>query len=281
MRKYIRTMPTSVRRHNLQRLREYLNLTQSMLGSWVGRSAATIKAVEIGKLALSENLAALVASVTGGDRAWLLRNDLSELMPPLEPVSVKLAPEDEAYNRSIVLLHHLFDRLFAAAQRLKCTQFRRDLEHYIQILLDLLKVTEQRPDADLSYFISADPFEFLKAHPEFLDPDLKGMINLDFLIKDAYRRGKALEALDRKAKREANDVNLRIAKLNREIRRLKERASQEPVPDDQKASQDGVAQEEAKPVPRKSPIRSRVSPSSGGRRKSPRSSSNQRDAARN
>ena len=57
-------MPASVRRHNLQRLREELNLTQPTLGSWLGRSAATIKAVEIGKLALSENLAALIASVT-------------------------------------------------------------------------------------------------------------------------------------------------------------------------------------------------------------------------
>ena len=210
-------MPASVRRHNLQRLREELNLTQPTLGSWLGRSAATIKAVEIGKLALSENLAALIASVTGGDKGWLLRNDLSEPMPPLEPVSVKLAPEDEAYNISIVLLRHLFERLFMAAERLRCTQFRRDLEHYIEIRLDLLKVTEQRPDADLSYFISADPFEFFKAHPEFLDPDLKGMINLDFLIKDAYRRERALEALDRKARREAEDVNLRNALHNREI----------------------------------------------------------------
>jgi DNA-binding XRE family transcriptional regulator len=272
MRKYIRTMPTSVRRHNLQRLREHLNLTQSTLGSWVGRSAATIKAVEIGKLALSENLAALVASVTGGDRAWLLRNDLSELMPALEPVSVKLAPEDEAYNKSIVLFYHLFDRLFASAQRLKCTQFRRDLEHYIQILLDLLKVTEQRSDADLSYFISADPFEFFKAHPEFLDPDLKGMINLDFLIKDAYRREKALEGLDRKARREAKDASLRIAKLNREIRRLKERASREPVSDDQKASQDEVAPGEAKLAHRKSRSQSPVSPERGDRRRSLKSS---------
>ena len=243
-------MPASVRRHNLQRLREQLNLTQATLGGWVGRSAATIKAVEIGKLALSENLATLIASVTGGDRQWLLRNDLSEPMPPLEPVSVKLAPEDEAYNTSIVLLRHLFDRLFAAAQRLKCTQFRRDLERYIQILLDLLKVTEQRPDADLSYFISADSFEFFKAHPEFLDPDLKNTINLDFLIKDAYRREKNLETLDRKARREAKDANLRIAKLNREICRLKERASGAVV-----AGQQGISLEETTPPTKVKPAR--------------------------
>jgi len=280
MRRYIRTMPTSVRRHNLQRLREHLNLTQSTLGSWVGRSAATIKAVEIGKLALSENLAALIASVTGGDKAWLLRNDLSEPMPPLEPVSVKLAPEDEAYNRSIVLLYHLFDRLFVAARRLKSAQHRRGLEHFIQILLDILKETKQQPDADLSYFISADPFEFFKAHPEFLDPDLKGMINLDFLVKDAYRREKALEALDRKARCEAKDVNLRIALLNREIRRLKERASGESVSEDQRIPQEDAAPSNEKLERRKSPNRTRASLGPSDRHKSSRSSASRHGAAR-
>ena len=85
-------MPASVRRHNLQRLREELNLTQATLAGWIGRSAATIKAVEICKLALSGNLAALIALVTGVNKEWLLRNDLSEPMPRLERVSAKLAP---------------------------------------------------------------------------------------------------------------------------------------------------------------------------------------------
>jgi transcriptional regulator with XRE-family HTH domain len=260
-------MPVSVRRHNLQRLREKLNLTQAKLAGWVGRSAAAIKAVEIGKLALSENLAALIASVTGSDKAWLVRNDLSEPMPPLEPVSVKLAPEDEAYNISIVLLRHLFERLFMATERLKCTQVRRHLEHYIQIRLDLLKVTEQRLDADLSYFTTADPFEFFKVHPEFLDPDLKNLVNLDFLIKDAYRREKALETLSREARREAKDANLRIAKLNREIRRLKERASRGPVSEDQRIPQEETAPGEVKLPRRKSPIQNPVSPLPDDRRK--------------
>jgi DNA-binding XRE family transcriptional regulator len=260
-------MPASVRRHNLQRLREELNLTQATLAGWIGRSAATIKAVEIGKLALSENLATLIASVTGADKKWLLRNDLSEPMPPLEPVSVKLAPEEKAYNVSIVLLRHVFDRLFAVARRLKRTPYREDLEHFIQIMLDILKETEQQPGADLGYFISADPFEFFKAHPEYLDPDLKGTINLDFLVKDAYRREKALESLDRKARREAKDANLRIAKLNREIRRLKEQASREPVSENQRISREQAPPEKAKLAHRKSPNQSQVSPERGDPRK--------------
>jgi DNA-binding XRE family transcriptional regulator len=189
-------MPASVRRHNLQRLREELNLTQATLAGWIGRSAATIKAVEIGKLALSGNLAALIASVTGANKEWLLRNDLSEPMPPLERASARLAQEDEAYNISIVLLHHLFDRLFAAARRLKRTQHRKALEHLIAESLKDLRAVDQQPDAELRYFSSADTFEFFKAHPEFLDPDLASLIDLDFLIQDAYRRQDVFDSSD-------------------------------------------------------------------------------------
>lgn len=84
-------MPASVRRHNLARLRAHLKVTQATLGRWTGRSPATIKAIEIGKLALSPVLAGLVADLTGADKDWLLRNDLAEPMPPLTHVSV--APE--------------------------------------------------------------------------------------------------------------------------------------------------------------------------------------------
>lgn len=198
-------MPASVRRHNLQRLREELNLTQATLAAWIGRSAATVKAVEISKLRLSVNLAALIASVTGVDKEWLLRNDLSEPMPPLERVSAKLAPEDEAYNISIVLLHHLFDRLFASARRLKRTQHRKAVEYFIEEALKNLRETDQQPDADLRYFNSADTFEFFKAHPEFLDPDLGSLIRLDFLIQDAYRRQKAFDSSDHEIGREWED----------------------------------------------------------------------------
>src|SRR6516164_7212160 len=45
-------MPASVHRHNLARLRQVMHLTQSDLAGMILRSPATIKAVEIGKLAL-------------------------------------------------------------------------------------------------------------------------------------------------------------------------------------------------------------------------------------
>ena len=87
-------MPASVRRHNLARLREELGISQTDLAQWVGRSWSAIKAIETGKLALSPELAALIASTTGTDKNWLLANDLSAPMPPLERVSARLAPKD-------------------------------------------------------------------------------------------------------------------------------------------------------------------------------------------
>jgi DNA-binding XRE family transcriptional regulator len=126
-------MSVSVRRHNLQRLRAELNVSQATLAAWVGRSAVTIKAVEIGKLTLSDNLATLIAEVTGADKDWLLRNDLSEPMPALVRKSAKLSPDEEAYGCTFALLHHLFDRMFAAAARMKPSEARKNLAIFIEI----------------------------------------------------------------------------------------------------------------------------------------------------
>jgi DNA-binding XRE family transcriptional regulator len=199
-------MPVSVRRHNLQRLREELNVTQSTLAGWIGRSTATIKAVETGKLALSENLASLITSITGGNKEWLLRNDLSEPMPPLEHMSAKLSPEQEAYDSSIILLYHLFDRLFASASRLKATQARRSLVPFIKAHLEFLEQNEQQPDAEYGFNCSITAFEFFRAHPEFLDADLASLINLDYIIKDAYRREKIEETYGCKISRDGQEV---------------------------------------------------------------------------
>ena len=83
-------MPASLRRHNLARLREELSISQTTLAVWIGRSWSAIKAIETGKLELSSRLATLISATTGVDRNWLLRNDLAEPMPPLEPRSGRL-----------------------------------------------------------------------------------------------------------------------------------------------------------------------------------------------
>jgi hypothetical protein len=43
-------------------------------GGMIGRSQATIKAIETGKLALSEDLATLISVALGTDKEWLLKN---------------------------------------------------------------------------------------------------------------------------------------------------------------------------------------------------------------
>jgi DNA-binding XRE family transcriptional regulator len=199
-------MPGSVRRHNLQRLRAELNVSQTTLANWVGRSPVTIKAVEIGKLALSDNLAALIASVTGTDKEWLLRNDLAEPMPPLTRLSAKLSPDDQAYGATMALLHHLFDRLFAAVARLKDSDSRKLLGVFIAMHADALEKNGQIADAEYSMSTGVNTFEFFKAHPEKLDPDLAGVISLDYLIKDAHLLRQKTEDYDRKVMREGAEA---------------------------------------------------------------------------
>jgi DNA-binding XRE family transcriptional regulator len=232
-------MPVSVRRHNLVRLRDELNLTQAALARWVGRSPLTIKSIETLRLPLSPRLAALIASVTGADKDWLLRNDLSESMPALRHGSSKREPGDEAYQTLCALLFHLFDRLFALVARLKegPNSFRNGLELYLSASVNGLKKAGQIPDCKPGLVVPVEVFEFFKAHPELLDPDLAGWINIDFLLKDAHRVAAQVKDYDRRLAREAK-----------------------------------VAEEFLKPRHPKAPGRSPALPSRDGRRKTEKSS---------
>jgi transcriptional regulator with XRE-family HTH domain len=86
-------MPVSVKRHNLARLRKELEITQTELARLLRCSSATIRAVEIGKLPLSESLAERIAAATGVDPIWLRRNDLAAAMPPRKSGYI-LSPEE-------------------------------------------------------------------------------------------------------------------------------------------------------------------------------------------
>jgi len=179
-------MPTSVQRHNLARLRQEMSLTQSDLAALIMRSAATIKAVEIGKLALSEKLATLISDVTGADKKWLLENNLNAPVPALRRSSAGWAPTDRAYDSTCLLLVDLLSRLFAVCRRLREGKGRQNLPRYIKDELELLEKTSYEPDAIQRYRASVGVFEFFAMHPHLLDPDLRQLINLDFLVKDAY-----------------------------------------------------------------------------------------------
>jgi transcriptional regulator with XRE-family HTH domain len=179
-------MPASVQRHNLARLRQQMRLTQSDLAAMIMRSPATIKAVEIGKLALSENLATLISQVTGADKKWLLENNLKAPIPPLKRLSASWNPTDRAYDCMCSLLVDLFSRVFAACRRLQEGEGRRNLPTFIKDELRVFEETGYEPDAIQRYRGTVDVFEFFEMHPQLLDPDLARLINLDFLVKDAY-----------------------------------------------------------------------------------------------
>ena len=120
-------MPTSVRRHNLQRLRESLSISQTELAEMIGRTWSTIRSIETGKLALSLRLAAVICAVTGCDQKWLLRNDLSEQMPPLTPRLSRMRKEEEIYGLTLYLLEMLFERLCSVMGRLMSSKQRSEV----------------------------------------------------------------------------------------------------------------------------------------------------------
>ena len=183
----IRTMPASLRRHNLARLRDTLNLTQSELGRAIGKSAGSIKAVEIGKLALSSKMALLISRLTGCDPQWLLRNDLSEPMPELRRL-VTLNPEDEAHRNTMFLLAELFSRLFACARQLAPSPKRDILAAYIEKEAKAFRENAQELEP---VRVGVSALEFFKDNPEYLAPALGRLFNLDYLLSEAVRAARA------------------------------------------------------------------------------------------
>jgi transcriptional regulator with XRE-family HTH domain len=194
-------MPASVQRHNLARLRKQLSLTQSDLADLIMRTLPTIKAIETGKLPLSENLATLISEVTGVDRLWLLENNLEAPVPPLKPLSATWGPEDRAYEFACSLLMDLFSRLFAVCRRLQEGHGRKGLATFIKEELQVFQETGYEPDAIQRCRATVEPFEFFEMHPELFDYDLGRLINLDFLVKDAYQA----QMLGQKAFRKAGE----------------------------------------------------------------------------
>ena len=75
-------MPASVGRHNLARFRKLMGLSQTDLAQMLGCSWSAIKAIETGKLTLSNGLADRIDKTFGlNDREWLLNNDLKAPVP--------------------------------------------------------------------------------------------------------------------------------------------------------------------------------------------------------
>jgi hypothetical protein len=166
-------------------------MTQGEFAEFVGRKGITIRSIETGKLSLSRRLATLIADVTGVDRDWLLANDLKAPVPPLKRISYTLQPKDLVYDATIHLLAELFSRLCAVMRRLR--KIPGSPRYYVEELLKpeldaLAQSTEPDPQADLLHKASIHTIEFFISHPEMLDPDLRKLINFDFLLKDSLNR---------------------------------------------------------------------------------------------
>jgi transcriptional regulator with XRE-family HTH domain len=69
-------MRPSPLRHPLAVLRQIIGLGQKQLAEHVGKSTPTIQAIELGKLKLSETLAARIEEETGVSAGWLLNGDV-------------------------------------------------------------------------------------------------------------------------------------------------------------------------------------------------------------
>ena len=69
-------MRNSPLRHNLARLRLFLNLGQKEMADLAGCSRRAVQSVELGKLDLSEGLARRISNETWIAAEWLLENDL-------------------------------------------------------------------------------------------------------------------------------------------------------------------------------------------------------------
>jgi DNA-binding XRE family transcriptional regulator len=176
-------MPPSARRHNLARIRDQLSLTQTELAKLVGYSHATIKAVETGKLPLSENLASRVSQALDFfDTAWLLKNDLDAPLPPI------LRPRSAQEDAFVAVVNELFSRLFAVVAKMDKHRARLMLELVVATELDdLRKELVPRPSGEPETITSPETIQYFIKNPGRFDPDLREWVNLEGLLKSNLR----------------------------------------------------------------------------------------------
>jgi DNA-binding XRE family transcriptional regulator len=99
-------MRRSPLRTTLAVLRSELELSQEEFGKLISRSRPTIQAIELGKLRLTEDLAAKISAETGISARWLLEGDPDK--PMINDGS--WGPGDNRYNKG------LFEHVRATAQ---------------------------------------------------------------------------------------------------------------------------------------------------------------------
>ena len=124
---------------NLPRLRKVCGLTQRELADLVSRSIHTIRAIEQGKLALSQELAIEISKATGVLVDWLFHP--SEKMPPVDQLASDLTREGfEAHRASVLANKKTHDSYEGLAEGVASKLF------YI------LREAEKRPNFDLALY---------------------------------------------------------------------------------------------------------------------------------
>jgi len=177
-------MPVSVGRHNLARIRKQLKLTQADVAKLVGCSPATIKAVEIDKLTLSDGLASRISQFLRIDKEWLLKNDLGAPLPAGYSLPTPQEATGRAPDAQTVVILELFSRLFAVIAKMEKTQGRAMMELAIAIMMDdLKKQTKPLPNCQPGSLAGSHSIEFLLQHPDLFDRDLKQWVDLKGLLK--------------------------------------------------------------------------------------------------
>jgi DNA-binding XRE family transcriptional regulator len=230
-------MPVSVRRHNLVRLREELNLTQATFAGWIGRSVATVKAIETAALKLSPRLATLISAVTGVDRDWLLRNDLTEPMPPLTPRSGRLRKGEKTYDSTLLLLAAVFECLCNSLRLLKPSTAKTQTIELVKKLLGSVEKPEYKLEPALEVIspYTVEAAEYFASHLKEFDPELANLLNAEYLVRSVYQRAgrdeaaKYLLAKEAQAKQHFKDPGEPPGSPEKKPRSPKLRKSRSPV----------------------------------------------------
>jgi transcriptional regulator with XRE-family HTH domain len=184
-------MPPSIRGHNLARIRAQLSLTQSDVAKLVKCSLPTIKAVETGKLALSEGLASRISQALEiWDKDWLLKNDLTAPLPPV------LRPRSNEEDAQAALILEVFSRLFAVVARMDKHRARLMIELSVSAQLDTLRKEHvPRPHTEVpETVVPPGAARYFIDKPDQLDPDLRELVNLEGLHKSILRDYSLLES---------------------------------------------------------------------------------------
>ena len=159
-------------------------MNQADLARLAGCSVSTIQSVELGRLQLSQSLAARISLGTGVNSQWLFANDSSVPMPERLYFSKGVSSAGlQEYVNTICLLADVFSRLFAVARKLDKTGARDELELIIASELDAFKKSGTDRNSKPLNPTNKEVFQYFAEYPGSLIEDLNNLLDLDYLIE--------------------------------------------------------------------------------------------------